>query len=290
MWFYAALLMSLLTGIYVVISKHTIKNMDPVIFYWVIITASTPFVFMFAWKNGIPTLDYMFFIGVFGSAIFYTASKIIFWKTIKNSLLSEIYPLISIGPIFTLILSIIILSEKVSLYAFLGSGITLLGIYILNVSSAREGLLKPFKVLYQNKLAFLMMVSIFIGSVVSIFDKIAINHTFSQNFLFVVLVEDLIIILGLLPWMLKKKKIVIQEIITNGKLILLLAVIFSASNIVGFFALANGNPGLVSSVFRTQVFFVFLFGYFFLKDRPKLEAIIGTIIMILGLVVLKLGS
>src|SRR3990167_4572009 len=217
MWFYAALLMSLLTGIYVVISKHTIKNMDPVIFYWVIITASTPFVFMFAWKNGIPTLDYMFFIGVFGSAIFYTASKIIFWKTIKNSLLSEIYPLISIGPIFTLILSIIILSEKVSLYAFLGSGITLLGIYILNVSSAREGLLKPFKILYENKLALLMLVSVFLGSIVPVFDKIAIKHTSPEDFLFVLLAEDLVIIFGLLPWILIKRKTAIPEIWNNKK-------------------------------------------------------------------------
>ena len=264
--------------------------MDPVIFYWATVVASTPFVLIFLWRSEIPALDRMFFVGVIGSALFYTISKIIFWQTIKNSLLSEVYPLVSIGPILTLVLSIIILSERVSPYAFIGSLITLFGTYILNVSTAREGLLKPFKILYQNKLAFWMMVSILFGSAVTLFDKTAISHTFPQNLLFVMLAENLIIIIGLLPWILKKRKAVIVEMMGNKKVLVLLGAIFTFSSLTGFFALANGNPGLVSSVFRTQVFFVFVLGYFFFKDRPKAETIWGTIIMILGLVVIKLFS
>ena len=62
------------------------------------------------------------------------------------------------------------------------------------------------------------------------------------------------------------------------------------SNILAFIALQNGNPGLVASVFRTQVFFVLLFSFIFFKDKPKTETIIGSIIMIAGLVVIKLWS
>lgn len=282
--------MSLLTGIFVVISKHTLKNMDPVIFYWVTLVASTPFILIPVWINGIPKVDTMFIVAVFGSAIFYTISKIFFWKSVKESILSDVYPLMSIGPIFTLVFSIIFLSEKLSAYAFLGSVITITGVYVLNISSAHEGFLKPFKLLFQNRLAFLMMLAVLIGSIVAIFDKTAINHTFPQAFLFVVLIENLIIIFGLLPWIIKKRRIAIPEIRNNAKLITILGVIFFLSNVMGFYALANSNPGIASSIFRTQIFFVFLFSFIFFKDRPKLETIIGTIIMIFGLVIIKLFS
>ncbi|MFA5937220.1 MAG: EamA family transporter [Candidatus Paceibacterota bacterium] len=290
MWFYSALLMSFFSGIYVVVSKHTLKNMDPIVFFWATITASTLFVSIPVLINGIPRIDLIFVFSVFASTIIYIISKIIFWKTIKKSLLSDVYPLISIGPVFTLIFSVIFFSEKLSFFALLGSGITLFGTYILNVSSIREGLLKPFKILFQNKLSLLMLVSIFIGSVVIIFDKISINHIFPQDLFFVLFIEDLIIIIGLLPWMMINRKIAVQEIKVNLKFILLLGFVFTLSSVIAFFALSKGNPGLVSSVFRTQIFFVFLFGFLFFKDRPKLEAVLGTIIMILGLVVLKLGS
>ncbi len=290
MWFYAALLMASITGVFVVVSKYTLKNMDPVIFYWAAIVASTPLIFVSVLVNGVPALDQTFFLCVLGSVIFYSVSKIIFWHTIKNSPLSELYPLVSIGPVFTLAWSVILLSEKLSFLAFIGSGITLLGTYILNISSAREGLLKPFKIIFRDKFSLLMVISILIGSIVTIFDKTAIYHTFPQDAYFVAFFENLLIIAVLSPWILKKRKVALKEILENKKLLMILGIIFSLSTFAGFFALANGNPGLVSSVFRTQVFFVFLFSFLWFKDKPKIETIVGSIIMILGLVITKLFS
>ncbi len=291
MWFYSALSMSFISGIYVVVSKHTLKKMDPIVFFWITITASTPFILIFALVNGIPVFDNVFLLGILGSVFFYTISKIIFWKTIKDSSLSDVYPLMSIGPVFTLIFSIIILSEKLTPLAFLGCMVTLLGTYILNVSSAKEGLLQPFKILFQNKLALLMMISVLIGSIVTIFDKTAIMHTFPQNLFFPIIAENVLIFIGLLPWIIyKKRKVAITEIKENKKIILLLGIIFSLSTILSFYSLSLGNPGLVSSVFRTQIFFVFLLSFIFFKDKPRLETIIGSIVMILGLVLTKLFS
>lgn len=290
MWFYSALLTSFISGIYVIVSKHTLKKMDPVIFFWITITASTPLIVIFAWKNGIPVFDNIFILGVLGSVFFYTISKIIFWKTIKDSSLSDVYPLMSIGPVFTLIFSMIILSEKLTLLAFLGCMVTLFGTYILNVSSAKEGLLQPFKILFQNKLALLMIFSVIIGSVVTILDKTAIIHTYPQNLFFPIIIENMLIFFGLLPWIIYKRKTAIKEINENKKIILLLGIIFSISVVLSFYSLSLGNPGIVSSVFRTQIFFVFLFSFIFFKDKPRLETIIGSIVMILGLILTKLFS
>jgi len=158
------------------------------------------------------------------------------------------------------------------------------------VSSAREGLLQPFKILLKNKLALLMMLSVLAGAFVTIFDKTALLHTYPQDLFFPIVAENILIFIGLLPWIIYKRKNAILEILENKKIILLFGAILSISTALSFFSLSLANPGLVSSVFRTQVFFVFLLSFIFFKDKPKLETIVGSVIMILGLVLTKLFS
>jgi len=135
-----------------------------------------------------------------------------------------------------------------------------------------------------------MLYSVLIGSISPVFDKLAIIHTSPQNEIFALLMEDLVIVFGLLPWMLLKNKTVAIEIKFNWKWILTFGLLQAVSNTLAFISLAGANPGLVTSVFRTQIFFVLLFSYLFFGDRPKTETIVGSIIMIGGLVVLKLAT
>ena len=290
MWFYVALGAAFLSGFSTIISKHTLKRISPLVFFWAVLIVSIPVIWISAWKEGIPSFSYAFFIGIAGSVVFYSISKILFYKSIKDSELSRVHPLSSLGSIFTLVFSAIILRDNPSVIGLIGVSITILGTYVLNISSMSEGLLEPFSILFRNKLSFLMLASVIAGSVVIVFDKLAVNHTFPQNTSFVLLVEDLVIVFGLIPWIFKKRKIVLPEIKGSWGSILLLGILGAVDNIFAFIAIGKGNPGLVTTILRTQVFFVLLFSFLFLGDRPKTETVVGTIIMIAGLVVLKLGS
>lgn len=287
MWFYAALSMAIISGVYTILSKHVLKKIDPIVFYWAAILFSTPFILPLAIKEGIPELNYKFFIGVIASVIFYTISKIIFNKIIQKNDLSLVYPIISLSPIFALIFSILILSEKYSIAEFGAMAITLLGAYVLNISRAKEGLWEPFKLLFKNKVSFWMLVSVALIGIVSVFDKLANNNTFPQNESFAILTENIIIVVCFLPWVITKKEMVLPQIKSNIKIFILVGFLMAASTLLAFVALGNREAGLVTSVFRTQVFFVLLFSYIFFKDKPKTETIIGSIIMFAGLVLLK---
>jgi drug/metabolite transporter (DMT)-like permease len=290
MWFYAAISMAFLSGLYVVISKHTLRAISPIIFFWSVLLISTPIVFIYAWKDGFPKLTLLFFVGVLGSVIFYTISKLWFYKIIKDSHLSQVHPLVSLSPIITLLFAIPILGERPSGLAVVGSMVSLLGVYVLNISSLREGLFEPFKILFRNKMAFLMLASVMVGGIVSVFDKLAINNTTPNNSAFALLMEDIVIVVGLLPYMYSKRKIVFTEIFSNKKFIILLGIIGAASNILGFIALDHADSGIATAVFRTQTFFVLFFSFLFFKDRPKLETVIGATIMIAGLLIIKLAT
>lgn len=289
MWFYLALGMAGLSGIYTVLSKHTLKSVDPVVFYWVTILVSAPPLGILAFREGIPELKEFFILSIIAGDVFYTTSKIIFYKTLKDATLSHVYPLVTIGPVFTLIWSYLILNEQFTLLNLVGSAVTLVGVYILNVSSMKEGLLEPFKILFRNKFALLTLISVFLASFTSIFDKMAISNTEPSHPIFAAFAEQLIIIFTMLPFILLKKKQAFKEITQNFGMIVLVGLIFTGGTILAFFALRDGNPGLVTSVFRTQVFFAFIFSAIFLRDYPKTETVLGTIIMILGLVITKLS-
>jgi transporter family protein len=290
MWFYKALLTSVISANSVIVGKRLIKGVSATVLLWTTLTLSTPIIFFFALKDGLPELNYLFFVGVIGSVLFYTASKMIGLKAIRMADLSTIYPLVALGPLFTLVVATLPpLSEKPGALSLLGVLITLSGVYILNAASFKEGILKPISSLFENRASLLMIISVLIGSVVIVFDKLAINNTFPKNTTFTLLIENLCIIFGLLPILFTRIQDFPRQIISNSKLFLLLGLLDATSTILAFSAIGGGNVGLVATILKTQILLVLLFSYIFFKDKPKIETLAGSIIVILGVALIKIG-
>lgn len=290
MWFYIALATSLISAVSVIFDKKILKEVSPSVLTWCTLLLATPIIAIFAIKEGIPSLNMMFLVGVVGSVIFYTVSTIIQFRAMKVADLSAIYPLVVLGPILTLIVAFLPpLNEKPSFIAIIGVLVTLFGTYVLNVSNAKEGLLKPIKLLFENKASALMIMSVFLGSVVIVFDKLAINNTVPKNTTFVLLVENIFVIVGLLPILYFKNKNFVQQIFDNKKLFIILGILNALSTILAFSAVGGGSVGIVSTIMKAQLLFVLLFSFIFFKDRPKFETVIGSLIMIFGVILIKVG-
>jgi drug/metabolite transporter (DMT)-like permease len=289
-WFYKALLTSVISAIAVIVSKKLIKGVSATVLTWAALVLSTPIILFFALKDGLPELNHLFFVGVIGSVLFYTVSKVIGFKAIRMADLSTIYPLVAIGPLFTLLVATLPpLSEKPDALSLLGALITLIGVYILNVASLKEGIFKPISSLFKNKASLLMIISVLIDSVVIAFDKLAINNTFPKNTTFTLLIENLFIIFGLLPILFIRIRNFPKQIISNSKLFLFLGLLNATSTILAFSAVGGGNIGLVATILKTQILLVLFFSYIFFKDRPKVETLIGSAIVVLGVILIKIG-
>jgi drug/metabolite transporter (DMT)-like permease len=290
MWFYIALATSLISAVSIILNKRILKGVSPSVLTWCTLVLATPIVAIFAIKEGVPRLSILFIIGVVGSVLFYTISKIVQFQAMKIADLSAIYPLVSLGPIFTLFVAFLPpLNEKLGFIAIIGILVTLFGTYILNVSNAKEGLFKPIKLLFENKASALMLLSVLIDSVVVVFDKLAINNTLPKNTTFVLLIENILVIIGLLPILFLRNRNFTREIFNNKKLFITLGILNAFSTTLAFSAVGGGSVGIVSTILKAQVLFVLLFSFLFFKDKPKFETIIGSIIMILGVVLIKIG-
>lgn len=71
---------------------------------------------------------------------------------------------------------------------------------------------------------------------------------------------------------------------------LLLGLLNAISTILAFSAVGGGSVGLVATILKTQILLVLLFSYIAFKDKPKLETLIGSAIMIAGVVLIKIGT
>ncbi len=97
MWFYVALLTSLVGAVEVIITKKLVKGVGASVLTWATLVLATPIIFLFALKDGIPQLNHLFFVGVVGSVLFYTASQVIGYRAMRMADLSAIYPLLHWG-------------------------------------------------------------------------------------------------------------------------------------------------------------------------------------------------
>ena len=290
MWFYTALITSVVSAIAIIVSKKLIVRVGASVLTWATLVLATPIIFIFTLREGIPEFNYLFFLGVMGSVLFYIVSQVVGFKAMRIADLSAIWPLISLGPIFTLFIAFLPpLSERPGFLAMVGIFITLAGAYILNATKSKEGLLEPFKSLLRSRASALMTVSVLTSSVVIVFDKLAINNTFPQNTTFTLFVENLMVIFGLLPLLYARNKDFYQQITSNAKSFLLLGILSAVSTILAFSAVGGGSVGLVATILKTQVLFVLLFSYIAFKDKPKLETLIGSVVMIAGVVLIKIG-
>jgi drug/metabolite transporter (DMT)-like permease len=132
MWFYITLSAACASGILVVLNKRVLTKVDPIILFWAMIVVSTSLMTVFALKDGIPNLSRLFFVGVLCSTIFYTFSRTMQFRAIKDAPISHIYPIIVLSPIFTMILAFLPpLSERPSAIALVGSLVSLVGVYTI---------------------------------------------------------------------------------------------------------------------------------------------------------------
>jgi uncharacterized membrane protein len=135
-----------------------------------------------------------------------------------------------------------------------------------------------------------MITSVILESIVIIFDKYAINNVTPKNTSFVLLVENALILVGLFPILFVKEKHFYKDIFNNKMQFFLIGILNAGYTLLGFTAVEGGSVAVVSTIFKTQLLFVLLFSYIFFKDKSKLETIIGSVIIIIGVVIIKIST
>jgi uncharacterized membrane protein len=290
MWFWYSISAAILGSVVVILNKRMLNKIDATVFTWALFSLSLPFLGYLTFKDGLPTLKSLFFLGAIGSAIAFTLSKTIANNSIKKGTLSKLAPLNSFGVFFTYLLGLTFLSESVSSGGVSGLILIIFGAYILNSEKAKEDLLSPIKILLSDKLSLLFILAIFLSSVETIFIKTSLNSTYPTSVSLVVFTEQFLMSLILTTYLILYKQNWIQELKQNFWRLVLISILYTSVSLLAFNATAVTSVALAQGVKSSQLFFTLLLGILFLNDRPTKHTWLASSLMILGVLLIKVYS
>lgn len=95
MWFWLAVGSAVLGAVDVILSKKILRGVSPAVLAWFLFASTIPILIILALLEGIPILNFYFFIATISSSLIFVFSKTIANNVLKQNLISKIMPLSS---------------------------------------------------------------------------------------------------------------------------------------------------------------------------------------------------
>ncbi len=286
LWFIFSILAAYFESMKDVFSKKGLKNIDEYIVAWSFSLFGLPLLIPLLFFIEIPFLGPEFWRTLFIVSLLDLVAIIIYMKAIKHSDLSVTVPMIAFTPLFLLITSPIMLGEFPDIFGLLGIILIVLGSYVLNIKEKKKGYLVPFKALIKDNGPRLMLIVAFIWAITSNYHKIGILNS---SVLFWVISKQIAIVILMLPIILSRSRKNIGKIKTNVKALAPIGLFSALTLIFQMTAISMTLVAYVISIKRTSTVMTVLFGYLIFKEKGVKERILGSIIMILGVVLISLS-
>jgi len=289
MWFWLALTFAILSSINVLIYKNILKRSDEYVVAWISSIFTLPVLALIVLLfYQIPRVDWFFAFGIIGTVSLNVMAGILSFRAIKLTDISLIAPISAFNPVFTTLISFFTLKETPDLKGVIGIATIVIGAYVLNLTSFKDGIFVPFKKLFSHKGVVLALICNFIWGITPVFEKIAIKHTFPQVPPFVSLVGSFSLAVAFWPIMLKKSRSPLTQIRIHLRSFLLAGVFGGIAGAAGFTAYSLTKLGYATAIFKLSMIFTVIWGYLFLKEPAIKEKLLGSVIMLIGVLLLVL--
>ncbi|MBI5632603.1 MAG: EamA family transporter [Nitrospirae bacterium] len=230
-----------------------------------------------------PRLDADFYLAFFIALPIELITVILYIKALKYSPLSLTMPFMALTPVFLIIVSFVVLGEKVSLMG--GSGIFLIaaGSYILNIDGLKKGLLGPLRAIGREQGSLFMIGVALLYSITSSMGKMAIEHSsplfFAATYFIALNIAFVPIALfmgrGELKTFMQKKTY--QRLFAPG-------ICYALMVITHMSAMKLTKVAYMISVKRTSLLMAVLYGYFLFREENIRGRFFGASLMFVGFV------
>lgn len=287
MWAFLALGAAMLTSFNPILYKRMLKDAEPILVVWGSTFLSLPLLglFTFALASQIPTLDWLFVVGVIGSASLNVIAHLASTRALKLADASLVTPLLIFSPVFTLLISAVFLSEIPSTRGLLGVGLVLLGAYWLNRSS-ETGWLAPFKSLAITPGVTLVLLAGLLWAITPLFEKIAILHTNPESPRFAAFAATTLLVFILTPAVIVRGKSAIAKLSLHRRELILTGLIAGVAPVLGYTAFSLGLVGYVTTLFKLSTLMTVIWSFLFLKERGLAQRLPGSLVMVIGAILI----
>lgn len=225
---------------------------------------------------------------VYGASFFYVQYQILVSKAYETGNISTLYPLTVLSPIFIPIWAYFFLSENISLISGTGIGLTVLGAALVKMHAITMRELKKIVQFHREYAgARFALGASFVYSFGAVFDKSRVASFSLPTYLFFVLF--FMTVTMIVYWHFWKKRTILPAVLTYGKVGILGGLIFYFSNFFFRVALRAVYVSLAVPVRQVAIIFAILLGVLFLKEKIGRRTVIGSLIIIVGIILINVG-
>ncbi len=286
-WFFFAISTAFLESVRDIFNKKAISQIDEYVSTFSLNLLTAIFALPLLLFNDIPNIGNNFWYAIIAIGIFNTIAYLLFFKAIKASDLSIVAPITTFSPLLLLITSPFIVGEFPNPLGILGIFIIVIGAYLLKFQDKTRGYLFPLKSLFNETGARFMFGVVLVWSISANIDKIGVQN--SSPIMWAI-AGHLSVTVFCLPILFFKSKSNIREIKSNGQNLIFLSLANTLSILSQMTALQLALVSYVIAVKRTSALFNVLWGWLIFKEQGIKERIVGSMIMILGVVVITLSK
>jgi drug/metabolite transporter (DMT)-like permease len=254
---------------------------------WVRLGYSIPFLVPLLLFIDIPPLDQIFWITTGILVPLEIAATLLYIKAIQISPLSLTIPFLAFTPLFLLIIPGLMLGEQLSAIGIAGVILVAIGAYLLHIHLGKKGLVEPLRAIAREKGSILMLAAAAIYSLTSTLGKVAIQHS---SPMFVGIFYFPFLGLLFLPVAARRSNRGLRLITTsNMKLCAFIGLSTALMSIFHYLAISQANVAYMISVKRSSMIFTTLFGWLFFGERNIGERLFGSVVMLVGVVLISVG-
>ncbi|MBI3353736.1 MAG: EamA family transporter [Nitrospirae bacterium] len=283
MWLYYAFITAFSQATSDAITKKTLQRADEYIVAWLRLLSSVPYLLIALFIIEMPETDSTFWTALITALPLEVTAFILYIRALKESPLSLTIPFLAFTPVFLIFTSFLILGELPDKSGAAGVILITAGAYTLNLHMKKKGLLKPIKAIIKERGSLMMLIVSFIYSITSSLGKLAILHS---SPIFFGAVYFIILALAFTPIVMFKSRNNLGQIIKNYKFFGLLGFFHSIMIITHMIAMSLTQVTYMIAVKRTSLLFSAGYGYFLFKEEKMRERLLGSILMIIGVVLI----
>ncbi|MCE5336276.1 MAG: DMT family transporter [Desulfobacteraceae bacterium] len=199
--------------------------------------------------------------------------------------LSLVYPLCrGSGPMLVPILAVLLIGEHLVTLGIVGIVLVVCGIYVVNLRSfCLSGILQPFRELSGGASLWALMTGAAIA-VYSLVDKVGVGEVYPPVYIYLMMAANWIFLSAYtLP---REWNHLMRELTLNWKSILAVGFLSNFTYLLILFAMQVSHVSYVVAVREVSIVFSALLGVVWLKESQAREKLIGSVIIVCGVVLI----
>jgi uncharacterized membrane protein len=213
----------------------------------------------------------------------------LYLQAIKMSPLSLSVPYLSFTPVFTILTASILLGESISSQGFFGILMVTVGAYVLNIELSTHHPLAPFRAILKSPGSRRMLLVALIWSLTSTLGKKGVQLSDPVFFGVCLMVSLSIPFAAIAGWRVQRKVATVNLKGRNALWLALGGLTTALAMIAHFHAIQLVQVSYMISVKRTSLIFSVLYGGLVFKEGNIRLRLMGTCIMLSGVVVIYLA-